>query len=152
MWNLAMQGSGKVYVCVYIHCTDLKEIFPSEKNLTCWNRLGSHVTWLVERMNWLLARYISSQKMSGFSMLSSFAILRSPRRWLSIAIPVIAWKIFFALWKCISFFSVRTSMWLVLCARWLPGLSWWGRPHQVTTSGLEVYKTTKWCLYSSVYA
>lgn len=30
--------------------------------------------------------------MSGFSMLSSFAVLKSPRRWLSIAIPVIAWK------------------------------------------------------------
>lgn len=49
-------------------------------------------TWLVERMNWLLVRYVSSQKMSGFSMLSSFAVLKSPRRWLSIAIPVIAWK------------------------------------------------------------
>lgn len=59
--------------------------------------MGLHVTWLVERMNWLLARYVSSLKISGFSILSSFAILRSPRRWLSIAIPVIAWKTHFSL-------------------------------------------------------
>lgn len=71
-------------------CVDIKE-----QRLV---RMGSGVTWLVERMNWLLARYVSSQKISGFSMFRSFAILRSPRRWLSIAIPVIAWKIYFQLW------------------------------------------------------
>ena len=48
-------------------------------------------TWLVERTNRLLIRYVSSVNISGSSLHISRASSRSPSRWLSMAIPVMAW-------------------------------------------------------------
>lgn len=114
-----------------------------------------HVTWLVERMNWLLVKYVTSQKISGFSMLSSCAILRSPRRWLSIAIPVMAWKLCFCL--VLKVFSIRTSVWVHTCfvySRLVETVDGWNRnttpivdniyifflPLHVVTIGIYCYK------------
>lgn len=113
--KLDNSGSGEVYLCVrtlYFLSVVNHEHKLRSNNLKWGNVMleqWSRVTWLVERMNWLLAKYVSSQKISGFSMLSSFEIFRSPRRWLSIAIPVIAWKIFFRL-SANEVFSIRTSI------------------------------------------
>ena len=82
-----------IYLCSQENQVRLEAKMTRRRTCYLFKMKKKPVTWLVERMNWLLVEYVSSLKISGFSMLSSFAILRSPRRWLSIAIPVIAYEI-----------------------------------------------------------
>ena len=72
--------------------TDLRNIHQSTRSWPLFYNNGSCITWLVDRVNWLLTAHISSWNNGGVTPHSSSDILFNPSIWQSIPRPSIVYR------------------------------------------------------------